>query len=310
MQQLAPSPSQRGMSQYGLGRGPMIRITLQYIWALSESLEPISRLDPLKPIEKIDLMIAAFGAKQALDALIAGSVFATTLRSTRPLAADLRQQLEKATTGDVDHKVEMSDVWALKRSYDAFKIAFLAELGTFPAYFVSQKGSHDTLTLLENPSRMFPDDLAKKVPEAMFDVAEAGKALCYETPTACGFHLFRATESVLRRYYTHATGGKPQPKIRNIAVYVNAMKQQKAGDDKVLSVVAQLSSLHRNPLIHPDVILTMDEAIAILGMARSAITHMISQLPDQPPTTGAPTPQADPSKPERKTSQSKRRKPS
>ncbi|MGA2818471.1 MAG: hypothetical protein ABSE67_19720 [Xanthobacteraceae bacterium] len=104
--------------------------------------------------------------------------------------------------------------------------ALLAEVGTFPAYFVSQKGGFDTLTLLDQPSRMFPTDLASKMPEAMFDIGEAGKALCYETPTACGFHVFRAVETVLRRYYHNVTGSNIQPKVRNIAVYIYAMRQK------------------------------------------------------------------------------------
>ena len=77
------------------------------------------------------------------------------------------------------------------------------------------------------------------------------------------------------------------------------MQQAKVGDEKILSVVGQLSKLHRNPLIHPDVVLTMDEAISILGMARSAITAMIGQLPDRPPTTGGAQPEDAP--PPRKT---------
>jgi hypothetical protein len=124
----------------------------------------------------------------------------------------------------------------------------------------------------------------------LYDVAEAGKALCYELPTACGFHLFRATEAVLRRYYTQVTGGAPQPKVRNIMVYVNAMRQQKKGDEKILAVIEQMSKLHRNPLIHPEVALTPDEAISILGMAQSAVTTMLAVLPDVLPTTSTAAP--------------------
>ena len=50
----------------------------------------------------------------------------------------------------------------------------------------------------------------------------------------------------------------------------------------------QMTKLHRNPLIHPEVILTVDEAIGIIGMARSVIGAMLQVLPDEPPTTGAP----------------------
>lgn len=173
----------------------------------------------------------------------------------------------------------------ISQSYSRFKTALIAEIGTFPAYFVNQKGSFDTLTLLDEPWRLFPIELWSKVPEARFDVAEAGKALCYEMATACGIHVFRAIECVLRRYYSEVTSGRAHPKVRNIAVYINALRQSNKGDEKVLGVLSQLNSLHRNPLAHPEVALTMDEAISIIGMAHSTMTQMLRHLPEPAPTT-------------------------
>jgi hypothetical protein len=81
------------------------------------------------------------------------------------------------------------------------------------------------------------------------------------------------------------TGGKAPPKVRNIGVYVNAMRQSGHGDPKILAVLKQMADLHRNPLIHPETVLTTDEALAILGIARSAVTAMLAVLPSLPPTT-------------------------
>ena len=47
------------------------------------------------------------------------------------------------------------------------------------------------------------------------------------------------------------------------------------------------TKLHRNPLIHPEVILTVEEAIGIIGMARGVIAMMLQAMPDVPTTTGA-----------------------
>jgi hypothetical protein len=124
-----------------------------------------------------------------------------------------------------------------------------------------------------------------KAPEALFDAMEAGKALAYELATACGFQAFRATESVLKRYYGQMTGKPASPKVRNIGVYINCMRQAKVGDERILSIMKQMADLHRNPLIHPEAVLTMDEAVTILGIARSAITAMLAELPIIPPTT-------------------------
>jgi hypothetical protein len=266
------------------GARPMIRISLPYVFNLFETLEPLSKLNPKSTLG--DEVFTLWGAQATLETLLIGSVFSANLRSSRKLASDLVELLKRESSTEKDWAKELGYAAAyVGQLYGQFKTALTAEIGTFPAYFVSQKGSFDTLTLLDEPWRLFPTDLWVKVPEARFDVVEAGKALCYELATACGVHTFRAVESVLRRYYAEVTGGRAQPKVRNIAVYLNAMRQAKCGDEKVLGVLDHLSKLHRNPLAHPDAALTLDEAIATLGMAHSAITVMLRHLPEPPPTT-------------------------
>jgi hypothetical protein len=227
-----------------------------------------------------------FSAQATLEGLLNGSVFSPNLRSSRKLPAELSEAIKNEVDINKDWAREIGAIAIyLTQTYAQFKTAFIAEIGTFPAYFVNQKGSFDTLTLLDEPWRIFPADLWTKVPESRFDVAEAGKALCYELSTACGMHVFRAVETVLRRYYSEMTNGKAPPKVRNIAVYINALRQAKCSDEKVLGVLEHLSKLHRNPLMHPDAALTLEEAIATLGMAHSAISAMLQHLPAPAPTT-------------------------
>jgi hypothetical protein len=270
----------------------MIRISLPYVFSLAETLEPLAVLKPKDTLN--DVIFILWSAQTTLELLLSNSVFSANLKSSRQLAVNLIEILKRESdaTKDWDKELGATTIY-IAQAYAHFKTALAAEIGTFPAYFVSQKGSFDTLTLLDEPWRLFPPGLWAKVPEARFDVAEAGKALCYELSTACGVHVFRAVECVLRRYYSEVTGGKAHPKVRNIAVYINAMRQAKKGDEKVLGVLAQLSSLHRNPLAHPDAALTMDEAISIVGMAHSAMTAMLRQLPEPQPTTTTASPLPD-----------------
>jgi len=262
----------------------MIRISLPYVFSLNEFLEPCGKLKPKDTLN--DVVFELWNAQAAVEALLTGSVFSANLRSSRQLAVNLIEILKREADAKKDWEAELGGTAVyIAQAYTQFKTALTAEIGTFPAYFVSQKGSFDTLTLLDEPWRLFPAGLWTKVPEARFDVIECGKALCYEMGTACGVHVFRAVECVLRRYYTEVTGGKAQPKVRNIAVYINAMRQAKCGDEKVLGVLDHLSKLHRNPLAHPDAALTLDEAISIVGMAHSAMTAMLRHLPEPAPTT-------------------------
>jgi hypothetical protein len=56
------------------------------------------------------------------------------------------------------------------------------------------------------------------------------------------------------------------------------MRQRGKGDDSVLFLIKEISDRFRNPLIHPDVALTTDDAIAIHGLVRTAVTEMLKPL--------------------------------
>ena len=261
----------------------MIRISLPNIFTLADQLEPLAAL-PDQPTKYGDIFVRLSVAEYALSQLNS-SLYSPYLRSSLDLSQHLLANLRAQTTNpDMDRQLGPYELWSIKNTYEQYKVALLAELGTFNSYFVTQKGGFDMYSLLLTGESIFPIDLPTKVPEAVVDAREAAKALAYEVPTACGFHTFRVTESVLRKYYVHVTGKKP-PKTRNIGVYLNSLKQTKKGDEKIVTALKQMTDLHRNPIIHPEVILTTEEAIATLGIARSAITAMLAALPVEPPTT-------------------------
>jgi hypothetical protein len=72
------------------------------------------------------------------------------------------------------------EIWPIKRAYRQFKVAFSAELSTFPLYFVTRKGGYDTLSLLQDGESLFPSELVVKVPEAVYDIREGAKALAFD----------------------------------------------------------------------------------------------------------------------------------
>ncbi|MES0139241.1 hypothetical protein NKJ88_30520 [Mesorhizobium sp. M0016] len=255
----------------------VIRITLSYIYNLAAALEPIGTIAPLET-NKTDLYFPALIAHNAISELITSTMYAPHLRASYQYAQSLMVELAKVIKIPIEGTVPQYEMFTLKQAYDQYKTVLLADLAILHAYFVSQKGGYDTWTLLMFGESLFPSDLATKVPEAVFDAREAGKCLAYENATAAGFHIFRVLEAVLRRYYTHVTGGRPQPKVRNIAVYVNAMRQSGKGDEKVLFLVKEISDRFRNPLIHPDTALTVDAGIATHGLVRTAVTEMLQPL--------------------------------
>lgn len=263
----------------------MIRFSIPYFYNLSAELEPLARL-PFEETPLRNVKWVLLTAHNSIRGLSQNSMYARYLRASYSLSQELLNKLSIYVSNIDETKVlSVFEVHEIRSLYERYKWAFLAEVGVMDTYFVQKKGAFDTFSLLTNGETLFPEDMITKVPSAVFDAKQAGQCLAFENATASGFHLFRVLETVLRSYYHHVTGGKALPKVRNIAVYVEAMRQARAGEENTLFLLKQISTRYRNPLIHPDVVLSVDDAIAIHGLVRTAVTHMLSEMPAATLTT-------------------------
>ena len=125
----------------------------------------------------------------------------------------------------------------------------------------------------------FPDELPSKVPEAVRDVQEAGRCIAFELGTAAGFHILRANEVVLLKYFDSVAGTANRPTNRNLGALTKKLEDLGLGDAKILATLNQIRVLHRNTLMHPEDVLTVDQAINLLGIIRSAISAMLEKIP-------------------------------
>lgn len=113
----------------------------------------------------------------------------------------------------------------------------------------------------------------------MPDLQQATKCIAFEVSTAAGFHLHRANEAVLRKYWDAVTNGATRPATRNMGDYLAAMDKKKVGDEKVKAALRHLKDFHRNPLIHPEDVLTADEAIALMNGVHTVMVQMLRDIP-------------------------------
>jgi hypothetical protein len=156
-------------------------------------------------------------------------------------------------------------------------------LGQMDTYLIMRKGAFDTSALILAGLSFMPSDLAIKAPVAVNDVNEAMRCLAYEVFTAVGFHIHRANEAVLHRYWDTVTGGKERPEHRDIGTYLRELDKLKVGDPRVKTALRDLKDLHRNPLIHPDQSLeSADEAIDLLSAVRAVVGQMLKEIPVAP----------------------------
>lgn len=270
---------------------PMIRFSLPYALELGARLEAIALL-PDTDLNYADVWLTVFNAESTVETMHQSSIFSPYLRSSSELARKLLSALAeiKYKASNVQHMFYSWEITSLKLAANNYKIAVLAELGSADTYFVTRKGGFDTMSLLLSGEVLFPLDLGQKVPEALYDTKEAAKCLAYDVPNACGFHLFRALEAVVRRYHAYVTGGSAPPKVRSLGVYIASLVKSGKGDPKIVATLKQMNDLHRNPLIHPEATLSNEEALTVLGVARSAVAAMLAVLPVPPATTTQPTP--------------------
>lgn len=272
----------------------MLRLSLRYVYRLGAIIHPLTELQATQDGPTLFQVWSVLSDGQvALTELFAEHNFvAKALKSSWEAGPTLLDAIAKVLQKpDFNAKLEFMDLYPVQAAAREFETKFTGEIHYADCYFVTQKRGLDTTKIISDGSVLFPADLPAKVPEAINDVREAGKCIAFELGTAAGFHLFRATEAVLRKYFDVVSSGKRRPKSRNIGSYIEAMKKLKVGDAKVLAAVDQMRNLHRNPLFHPEDSLTVDEAINLMGIVQSAIAAMLREIPMPklvltPPPTG------------------------
>jgi hypothetical protein len=145
-------------------------------------------------------------------------------------------------------------------------------------YHVQPKRAYDVDILISDATKLFPPEMSKKFSHNIdFNIRQAGKCFAFELPTAAVFHLLRAAEEIIRDYYSIIVGSVPKIKLRNWGVYIKALRENGA-DEKIVRVLEQIKDIHRNPIMHPDNKLEMEESLSLLGIIESAMNAMLADI--------------------------------
>ena len=162
-------------------------------------------------------------------------------------------------------------------AYYAIDSALSLELGQAPIFIVTPKGIYDTDNLINDGSSVY-GDLQEHLPqETIEDTNQAARCLAFTLPTASGFHMARSIEAVARKYLLHLGCNEQELKDSNWGGYYKLMKN-KNGDDTISHHFDRLRSLHRNPMIHPEVTLSMVEAQSFWAMCTSLVISMVAEM--------------------------------
>lgn len=265
----------------------MLRVDGYYLYSVGSQIHPLSELRGTNgwgnPTTVDEARLPIMIAEGALEPLLSRSVFRlrTSVQSGQRLLEAIRvlkAKIEAAT--DPKATLDWYEVYMVTSSLTTFEAILQAELTLIPLYVVQQKAGFDTSTLIENGVVCFPVEVTMKVPEAVSDLLQGTKCIAFELNTAAGFHLHRANEAVLRRYWDVVSNNAPRPIRGNMGDYLNEMKQRDFGDGLVRAALKHLVDFHRNPLIHPEQnIETVDEAVALMNGVHNVIVQMLKVIP-------------------------------
>ena len=270
----------------------MLRLDLYHFYQLGYYVHPLTEISGLAhpfgfiananiwlrllidpPHEPIALPLSISAAQQLMDASSdLGSRFGVRLLSSYP---------PNTVKDDVFFTGAIAQFEAAAKSFEA---VFEHELMSAPAYFVSRKGAYDMAILVEHAEAAFGGAAIGIVSEqAVRDFREAGRCLAFDAPTACGYHSMRAVEAVLRQW--HALQMKKKTEVNESTEEPSQNAAQRwakverelldAGAPKgTIGVLTQIRELHRNPLMHPQSFLAIEDALGLFDISKSAIEAM------------------------------------
>lgn len=260
----------------------MIRVSLSWI------SEQYAKIHDLQKLEQEDdnfkCLVIVLEATEALEQLFTMSVYVPHLRASLSVANQLKKDLDdlRGKLINFDEPLQSRERIPIATRAKTFLSVLGSELAVIPSFLVIQKEGYDVNLLTDQGHRLFPSEISRKVINTEKDMEEAGKALAFELPTACGFHVFRVLEAVLKSYWDHVSAGASRPTPETIGKFAFELQKEQYGEEKIWETLKQIAKLHRNPLIHPEIILSPEEAIEILGISRSAIGAMVRVMPDLP----------------------------
>jgi len=282
----------------------MERINLPFFYQLGAELSPLARLDP-NGARRLDVFIAAIGVRGDLQTLLDTY---STLNVCRAAgcelldAIDAVQQWFRDTTPDQLRETVVLTDSALRQAISKakkFETVLSAELGVLAAYHVTSKGAYSTADLIEKAENVLSESVRAKVPqEALEEIKQAGRCLALDSPTASGFHMMRALETVLHQYYLSVCKPKSDKKLDSWAAYLAELKKvagegeddeksdapegdAKKGDPQMRRVITFLYQVKdtRNDIMHPELVLSADQAFGLLDLAKAAVVVMAERLP-------------------------------
>jgi len=160
-----------------------------------------------------------------------------------------------------------------------FDTVIAGELTQAPIFVVVPTGLYNIRRMVMNEAAAgIYEGYIDRIPvDAIADTNTGGRCLAFALATAAGFHIARATEAVMKKQMDVFGCAPPKDSQRNWGHHIKRLRGAGA-HPKVTHHLEQIKDLHRNPLLHAEVTLTMPEAISLWSVCTSVIQAMVADM--------------------------------
>ena len=172
-----------------------------------------------------------------------------------------------------------------------FRTVLIADLRIATSFTVTKSGIFDVNQLVNCAHRALSEDARKKLTKEVLDEIDAsGKCLAFNLPTASGFHAMRAVERVIKVYLAAFLSPEEIGRLKNWGQYLEALEKRASGEatpkpsPEAIALIRQIKDIYRNPVIHPERVLSADEASTLFHSTLAAIGRIAVELASKEPS--------------------------
>ena len=260
----------------------MIKPHAYDFYALAKFLHPLTILRGGLTFSGNDTVRQIFTHANIGLCLFRGNSFAKKyLPASHEISEAMYVRLQEHFTkldGPWDAVLNETKVRHLQDELTAFETTLYNELSATPLFCCDDEGLGNLSVnkLLLGAHKGYPELAKKHMPPRCFEeIDESGRCLVYERSTASGFHILRAIELMLIAYLKAVPGFVMPPINRqNWGEYINQLKLNGAAKETI-DHMQSLKDHHRNPLMHPQDVLDMPEAVSLFAIGQSTIETIV-----------------------------------
>ncbi|WP_417533009.1 hypothetical protein [Marinobacterium stanieri] len=199
-----------------------------------------------------------------------------TDRLARGELNEILEALDDLDNKDTSIEFAKSEVVKINSAVSVIRKAMDAELQGMYAFVPAPKRL-DLNKLLDSIQEIFSPGTFNSLPEiARYDFSYAGKCIAYELPTAAAFHILRATEAVLRKYY-EAMVKQKRIKSSNWGPIVNDLRSRRSTSKHEIlnNHLDNIRASFRNPTQHPEKIYDIHEVQDLFSLCVDVVNRMV-----------------------------------